>query len=403
MSETSFSPSSSVSEEGEEKQEQQRSRKRRRERESDEDLHRDSFDLRHSLLLKRQARPHDVLFRIVVPSQQIGRVIGRAGSQIRKIREETHATIKIADAVRVSRFCCGCSASLHLRALMEILLRHEERVIIISSRDDHSTISDAENALNQIARVILEENDDGEEASKVGVGHSAANMIRLLIAGSQAGCLIGVSGQNIENIRNSSGATISILGQNQLPACASAHESDRMVQVSGDVSGVLKALEKIGYTLRKPTIAAEHVTSEIMISEALVGGLIGKNGSNISKIRMESGATIKVTGGKGEQAQRQIHFGGTAQQVSMAKSMVERYMYSQLLQQVIVNNVKSMVVGVKSMVVKVSAGTHFQGLSMDDDHLDFWKRCSCFLLIQTVSELALMADGPHPENQELDH
>ena len=70
------------------------------------------------------------------------------------------------------------------------------------------------------------------EATKVAVGHVAANTIRLLIAGSQAGCLIGMSGQNIEKLRNSSGATIVILAPNQLPLCASAHESDRVVQVS---------------------------------------------------------------------------------------------------------------------------------------------------------------------------
>lgn len=77
-----------------------------------------------------------------------------------------------------------------------------------------------------------QEDDIGTEASKVGSGHVAANTIRLLIAGSQAGCLIGMSGQNIEKLRNSSGATISILAQNQLPLCASAYESDRVVQVS---------------------------------------------------------------------------------------------------------------------------------------------------------------------------
>jgi poly(rC)-binding protein 2/3/4 len=59
----------------------------------------------------------------------------------------------------------------------------------------------------------------------------AANTIRLLIAGSQAGGLIGMSGQNIEKLRNSSGAMITVLAPSQLPLCASAHESDRVVQV----------------------------------------------------------------------------------------------------------------------------------------------------------------------------
>lgn len=79
----------------------------------------------------------------------------------------------------------------------------------------------------------------------------AANTIRLLIAGSQAGGLIGMSGQNIEKLRNSSGAMITVLAPSQLPLCASAHESDRVVQLSGDVSTVMKALEEIGCQLRE--------------------------------------------------------------------------------------------------------------------------------------------------------
>lgn len=52
---------------------------------------------------KRRAQAQDVLFRIVVPSRQIGKVIGKEGCRIQKIREETKATIKIADAVAVSQ------------------------------------------------------------------------------------------------------------------------------------------------------------------------------------------------------------------------------------------------------------------------------------------------------------
>ncbi|XP_057497217.1 flowering locus K homology domain-like [Actinidia eriantha] len=278
----------------------------------------------------------DIVYRIVVPSRQIGKVIGKVGARIQKIREETKATIKIADAIA----------------------RHEERVIIISSKDSDSTTSDAENALLQIASLILKDDDVNVEATKVGVGHVAANTIRLLIAGTQAGGLIGVSGQNIEKLRISSGATITVLAQNQLPLCASAHESDRVVQISGDVSAVMKALEEIGTQLRdnppsqvialSPTYnygshrppqqyvdptSADYVTLEMMISETIIGGLIGRCGSNISRIRSESGATIKVYGGKGEQKFRQLHIGGSAQQVALAKQRVDEYTYSQFIQQ----------------------------------------------------------------------
>ncbi|KAI4354724.1 hypothetical protein L6164_003570 [Bauhinia variegata] len=284
----------------------------------------------------KRAKGQDVIFRIVVPSRQIGKVIGKVGCRIQKIREETKATIKIADAIA----------------------RHEERVIIISSRDNDDKTTDAENALQQIANLILKEDDSNVDASKVTAGHMAANTIRLLIAGSQAGGLIGMSGQNIVKLRSSSGATITVLAPNQLPLCASAHESDRVVQLSGDAPAVMKALEEIGCQLREnpprqvisisPTYnyaafrppqpyldptSADYVTFEMLISETLVGGLIGRCGSNISRIRNESGAMIKVYGGKGEQKHRQIQFGGSAQQVALAKQRVDEYIYSQLIQQ----------------------------------------------------------------------
>ncbi|KAK4741694.1 hypothetical protein SAY87_025282 [Trapa incisa] len=285
--------------------------------------------------IKRRAVAQDVIFRILVPSKQIGKVIGKEGCRIQKIREETKATIKIADAI----------------------VRHEERVIIISCKETESKTSEAENALQQIAQLILKE-DDNHEVLKIGPAHLAANAIRLLIAGSQAGGLIGVSGENIEKLRDSSGATITVLAPSQLPLCASAHESDRIVQLSGDVPAVLKALEEIGHYLREnpprqvisispaynynlvrpaqsqinPS-SADYVTFEMLISETMVGGLIGKSGSNISRIRNESGAMIKVYGGRGEQKHRHIQFAGSAQQVALAKQKVDEYIYSQLIQQ----------------------------------------------------------------------
>ncbi|KAL5058665.1 hypothetical protein RYX36_030269 [Vicia faba] len=304
--------------------------KRRREEEDP------SISVSAELSAAKRAKGQDVIFRIVVPSRQIGKVIGKEGCRIQRIRVETRANIKIADAIAI----------------------HEERVIIISSKDNDEMVTDAEKALLQIANLILKEDGSSLDTSKVTAGHVAANTIRLLIAGSQAGGLIGMSGQNIEKLRNSSGAMITVLAPSRLPLCASAHESDRVVQLSGDVSTVMKALEEIGCQLREnpprqvisisPTYnyaavrpsqpyldpnSVDYVTLEMLISETMVGGLIGRSGSNISRIRNESGAMIKVYGGKGEQKHRQIQFGGSAQQVALAKQRVDEYIYSQLIQQ----------------------------------------------------------------------
>lgn len=293
-----------------------------------------------------------------MPSSQIGKVIGKGGHRVQKVREDTKATVKIADAIT----------------------RYEERVIIISSKENEGGVTDAEKALLQITSLILA--DDGSslsvsaaaaadpygvsgavssyglvDASGVSAGHVPSNSVKLLIAGSQAGGLIGVSGQNIEKLRNASGAMITVLAPNQLPLCASALESDRLVQISGEVSAVLKAVEEIGVELRanpaKEVIsispaynlsiaraaqtymdpnAAEYVTLDMVISETMIGGFIGKQGSNISRIRNESGAMVKVFGGKGEQKHRQIQLIGTAQQVALAKQRIDEYVYSQLTQ-----------------------------------------------------------------------
>lgn len=109
-------------------------------------------------------------------------------------------------------------------------------MIIISSKEsERGVTTDAENALQRIAELLLKEEDGisgGVEVGKaVNAGHMAANTIRLLVAGTQAGSLIGMSGQNIVNLRNSSGAIITVLSPTQLPLCASAYESDRVVQV----------------------------------------------------------------------------------------------------------------------------------------------------------------------------
>lgn len=113
---------------------------------------------------KRRAKAQDVIFRIVVPSRQIGKVIGKEGCRIQKIREETKANIKIADAIAVCNshldffslgfrnffYCC-----FGFWIFFAFLQRHEERVIIISSKDSDNASTDAEKALQQIAGLIL--------------------------------------------------------------------------------------------------------------------------------------------------------------------------------------------------------------------------------------------------------
>ncbi|KAI3919083.1 hypothetical protein MKW98_016636 [Papaver atlanticum] len=355
---TSVSEQGNGFEEEEEEGEIQRSAKRNREQgeEAEEigegDSHQSPKRSRRNGSSSSSSFNESVVFRIVVPCWQIGRVIGKQGCRISQIRQHTKANIKIADSIS----------------------RNEDRAIIISSTNEDNVISEAEKALYHIASVILMETDEYSEPPGIGEAHLVAKTIRLLIAGSQAGCLIGKSGQNIAKIRNLSGATITIMAQNQLPLCASAHESDRVVQISGEVPEVLKSLELIGCELREnpakkvisirpicnsksnalvqsPAVhlvpnysislvavapppagaAVSDITMEMTILEVLAGGFIGKGGSNISRIRNASGATIKISGPMRGKDHRVIHLSGSSQAVDLARKLVDEYLASQTL------------------------------------------------------------------------
>uniref|UniRef100_A0A0C9S1P1 TSA: Wollemia nobilis Ref_Wollemi_Transcript_25054_1622 transcribed RNA sequence n=1 Tax=Wollemia nobilis TaxID=56998 RepID=A0A0C9S1P1_9CONI len=324
----------------------------------------DEYEGEEETRAKRAARASsDVVFRIVVPSREIGKVIGKQGAKIKQLREETGARIKIADPVTPL----------------------EERVIIISSKaEEKEEKSAAEHALIRIVTVILEDSGGSTTTTKAGSRHVGPNMMRLLIAGSQAGSLIGMSGNTIKEIRKDSGASVQIMPQNHLPLCASASGTDRLVQISGEVSQVLKALEHIGVTLRehppKEVISMRpsyylapgsanrmmllpqsvmpgysmqpgkfgsmygrsggkaaggasntsgdyglpKVSMEITIPSSVVGGLIGRGGSNISEIRAASGATVKITGEKDVET-RTVYFEGTAEQVEIAQTLVNSF------------------------------------------------------------------------------
>ncbi|GFP85249.1 poly(rc)-binding protein 4 [Phtheirospermum japonicum] len=107
--------------------------------------------------------------------------------------------------------------------------------------------------------------------------------------------------------------------------------------MSGEIPAVFRAVVEIGcqlsIILETSNLAADYATTDIMVPENLVGGLIGRFGDNISRIRNEFGAYIKVHGGRGEQTQRQIHLGGSARQVALAKLRVDEYVYAELMRQ----------------------------------------------------------------------
>ncbi|KAL3680274.1 hypothetical protein R1sor_023230 [Riccia sorocarpa] len=173
--------------------------------------------------------PGDNVFRLVVPVQKVGGIIGRKGEFVKKMCEETRARIKILEGVP------GTS----------------ERIVLVSAREDPDlAVSPAMDGLLRVHRRVIEgsdpEGEDGHSEPRAGGGTIAS---RLLVAATQAGSLIGRQGATIKSIQDASGATVRVLPPEELPLCALA--DDRVVEIQGEARNVHRAMELVVSHLRK--------------------------------------------------------------------------------------------------------------------------------------------------------
>ncbi|XP_038717964.1 flowering locus K homology domain-like isoform X2 [Tripterygium wilfordii] len=168
--------------------------------------------------------PGENVFRMLVPAQKVGGIIGRKGELIKKITEETKARIKILD---------GPPGSM-------------ERAVMVSAKEEPETsIPPALEGLLRVHKRLVDGDSDSTDAS----GAGGTVITRLLTADTQAGSVIGKQGSTIKSIQDASGCTIRVLGAEHLPACAL--KDDSIIEIQGDPPGVHKAVELIASHLRK--------------------------------------------------------------------------------------------------------------------------------------------------------
>ncbi|KAL2635219.1 hypothetical protein R1flu_006698 [Riccia fluitans] len=159
----------------------------------------------------------ELVFRILCPNEKIGSVIGKGGSIIRNLREDTGARIKVADPIPGS----------------------DERVIIISANEHpDDNISPAQEAVLHVQSRIVD----------LGSDQDGVITTRLLVPSNQIGCLLGRGGSIIADMRKATRANIRILAKDQLPRCAL--ETDELVQIVGDIRVAREALIQITTRLR---------------------------------------------------------------------------------------------------------------------------------------------------------
>ncbi|KAK4432670.1 RNA-binding KH domain-containing protein PEPPER [Sesamum alatum] len=168
------------------------------------------------------------VFRLVVPVLKVGGIIGRKGDLIKKLVEETRARVRVLDGP----------------------LNSPDRIVLISGKEDpEAALPPAMDAIIRIFKRVngLPENDG--EGKGIGAAGTAFCLIRLLVASTQAISLIGKQGSLIKSIQESTGASVRVLSNDELPVYASSEE--RIVELQGEAQKVLKALEAVVGHLRK--------------------------------------------------------------------------------------------------------------------------------------------------------
>ncbi|CAI0410099.1 unnamed protein product [Linum tenue] len=185
----------------------------------------ENFDGRNGRVVEE-----DVVFKLLCQLDKVGSLIGKGGSVIKTLQNDTGASIKIADVMPVS----------------------QERIVVISAREAWELNSDIfYSYLNSEQRRSPAQ--DGvirvqTRIAEIGYEHGAPVVARLIVHSQQIGRLLGKGGQIISEMRHLTGAHIRIFPTDQAAKHGTPH--DEIVQVIGNLQCVQDALYHITGRLR---------------------------------------------------------------------------------------------------------------------------------------------------------
>jgi len=255
----------------------------------------------------------------IILSKDAGGIIGRQGNNVRQIRDESGAEISISGSSSVER-------------ILEI--KGSTQAIVLS--------------VTMIADKLQEMASGGGGQEDYANFSRPPVTMRLLVPNSQCGPLIGKGGSRIKEIREASGATVTI------PAETLPGSTERAVMIAGPPEALGDCMGKICDVLEEfpprqdniqhfPHI---HPQSQIMpqlsvmtgqlslnglsrrseqkvrLPSNVIGSLIGKGGCHINEIRQFSGATVHVEENKRNNRMSDVVIAGTPEAVSCATFLI---------------------------------------------------------------------------------
>lgn len=194
--------------------------------------------------LPPQPLPRRVVFRLLCHASRVGGVIGKSGSIIRQLQQDTSAKIHVDvsapnDHNRLIVVVAPASVNKRIRLLGPIGDNQRNEEI------DEIEVSAAQEALVRVFERVIE-----VTAENNGLVLGVENVVscRLLVKGSQVGALMGKGGKVIDTIRRENGCRIKVLTSGKMPSCASPN--DEIVEIEGDILAVKKALVAVSRRLQ---------------------------------------------------------------------------------------------------------------------------------------------------------
>mmetsp|Transcript_132994 Transcript_132994/g.331823 ORF Transcript_132994/g.331823 Transcript_132994/m.331823 type:complete len:533 (-) Transcript_132994:34-1632(-) len=235
-----------------------------------------------------------------IPKESSGAIIGKAGSTLGHIREQS--MVKVQFGKEEARQMRPCTI---MGSLQNVI--HAEGLIINILIEDRIKQGPAKRP-----PVIQDTSDDSK---RVRMGEFVDEQTKLLVPAKRAGAVIGKQGSGLGRIREECGVKVDMLQQSQAPYWP----EDRILTLQGPLANRAAA---VGAVLQMAFQGIENeCVLKMLVSKADAGAIIGKSGSMLKQLRESTGISTQVE--KEEVAgERLVHSQGAFLPVTAVARMI---------------------------------------------------------------------------------
>ncbi|KAI3452857.1 hypothetical protein Pfo_009520 [Paulownia fortunei] len=259
--------------------------------------------------------PLQAVVRLLVPSDQIGCVIGKGGQIVQNIRNETHAQIRILGSEHLPPCALSSDGLIQItgeaivvkKALYQVALRLHD----YPSRSQHSLLS-----LPSIYRTGIAFNHSNVGGTIVGTSltRSYGNYkndggdwssitkefaLRLVCPTENLGTVIGKGGVIIKQIRRESGAFIVVdsSGADGDDCIISVSSKEMLDAPSPTIDAIMRLQPRCSEKIEKDS-GDPVIMSRLLVSSSRIGCIIGKGGAIIKEMRNTTRVSIRILSGE---------------------------------------------------------------------------------------------------------